>query len=137
MGSASFGEVAHPSMPGRVPRHLIFILRGSSTISQVEQRKVTSRAHAMPAPIRHHRALGEPVAIEALPTEVVSGAPTHCGEGRRHLGETVCSRCRGVARSVAPFTRCCHLGRIGFGGHAARVGCTLAHLVAADAVGGR
>jgi len=31
----------------------------------------------MPAPIRHHRALGEPVAIEALPTERgrLSGAP--------------------------------------------------------------
>ena len=62
---------------------------------------------------------------------------SHCGEGRRHLGETVGGRCRGVARAVAPFTRWCHLGRIGVGGHPARIGCTLAHLVAADAVGGR
>ena len=38
---------------------------------------------------------------------------SHCGEGRRHLGETVGSRCGGVARAVAPLTRWCHLGRVG------------------------
>jgi hypothetical protein len=64
----------------------------------------------MPAPIRH-RALGEPVAIATLPMSCL--VLSHCGAGSRHLGETVGSRCRGVARAVAPFTRWCHLGRVG------------------------
>ena len=68
------------------------------------------RGHAMPAPIRH-RALGEPVAIATLPMSCL--VLSHCGAGSRHLGETVGSRCRGVARAVAPFTRWCHLGRVG------------------------
>ena len=67
----------------RVARHLIFILRGglhdfTSRTQKSDKReelwvartREVRRGHAMPAPIRHHRALGEPVAIVRGSAEV-------------------------------------------------------------------